>query len=701
MRPTHNDSLPVPDARRSGIALVIVLGFLSVLVLLGVAFAIVMRTERLAARNFADVARSKQVLQAGLARALSDVDVMLRNADVVYPPWDALPSTDSSGVALPDLLSGEAADFVPGDLWAEATLEAANVKLREIVLDPMIGTIGRYGYLVLNCSGLLDANFVGGSNRTYGAHPSEIRLDYQTLLQELTANGPADLPTRRASTWKRFESLPELDTLGHISPAFLDDDPNSFFVYSRSPTGWYDRVAGQSTSVVYVGGASIDTGAVYSAFRSMGVANPSALTDSLIDYIDPDFRPQQVTNFTTEATPLINEVTIEQVLVGGPAGYTNLCRPSVELWYPFVGVTNPNNYILILGIQFAGAQPPEYNPSSPGRPAGQYTVMATNLGSWSSPGFRTITAPQIPLAMGASSNPPTSFAALRATVTAQLKENAVSGYTVDQITQIPIDMAAASSTPGAPAQTFGVAVTDPRLNYLAAQWRPEASSAASAGAATMGALNSPIANPAAGDGNAATNFYVPNRPLRSTGEIGLLLAGPTPWTTIRFLGAGALPVLDRFSAISADVYRGRVNLNTPHRNVLASAFLGAAAEVWPGQPGAPTLSVTQARDLAQEIISFTSSNPYDNVGDLRNDLLALPISPVLTPLQDEGILRNTADLLTTRSQVYTILLAGQYMDRAGTVAVEQRAVVVVWRDAFPNADGYHENFVRFFKWLGD
>jgi len=437
------------------------------------------------------------------------------------------------------------------------------------------------------------------------------------------------------------------------------------------------------------------------------VANPSALTDSLIDYIDPDFRPQQVTNFTTEATPLINEVTIEQVLVGGPAGYTNLCRPSVELWYPFVAVTNPNNYILILGIQFAGAQPSQYNPSSPGRPAGQYTVMATNLGSWSSPGFRTITAPQIPLAMGMgdSTNPPTTFAGMRATVTAQLKENAVSGYTVDQITQIPIDMAAASSTPGAPAQTFGVAVTDPRLNYLAAQWRPEASSASSAGPATMGTTNNPIANPAAGDGTDAANIYVPNRPLRVTGELGLLLAGTTPWTTIRFLGVGALPVLDRFSAISADVYRGRVNLNTPYPNVLASALLGAAAEVWPGQPGAPTLDVNQARNLAQEIINFTSGNPYDNVGDLRNDLLALPISPPFSPaltlLQDEGILRNTADLLTTRSQVYTILLAGQYMDRAGTVAVEQRAVVVVWRDAFPNADGYHENFVRFFKWLGD
>ena len=57
-----------PNNRRSGIALVMVLGVLSLMVLMAVSFAISMRTERVAAGNQLDTVRVRQLAQVGLVR---------------------------------------------------------------------------------------------------------------------------------------------------------------------------------------------------------------------------------------------------------------------------------------------------------------------------------------------------------------------------------------------------------------------------------------------------------------------------------------------------------------------------------------------------------------------------------------------------------------------------------------------------------
>ena len=61
------------SSSRSGIALVMVLGILSVMVIMAVAFAISMRTERVAAGNYADSVRTRQLVQVGIARALNQL----------------------------------------------------------------------------------------------------------------------------------------------------------------------------------------------------------------------------------------------------------------------------------------------------------------------------------------------------------------------------------------------------------------------------------------------------------------------------------------------------------------------------------------------------------------------------------------------------------------------------------------------------
>ena len=64
---------------RRGSALLIVLGFLSFMVVSAVAFSIYMRSERVPSSVFRKNASIRQLVQAGLARAISELDNAVRN----------------------------------------------------------------------------------------------------------------------------------------------------------------------------------------------------------------------------------------------------------------------------------------------------------------------------------------------------------------------------------------------------------------------------------------------------------------------------------------------------------------------------------------------------------------------------------------------------------------------------------------------
>ena len=103
---------------KNGVALIIVLGLLAVLTLIAVAFAIAMRVERLAARNYVNNIRAEQMVQAGIVRAMETIDVTLSTN--CYPDWfkfapanthDALASYDGTMPTVgtnPPLISAEA-----------------------------------------------------------------------------------------------------------------------------------------------------------------------------------------------------------------------------------------------------------------------------------------------------------------------------------------------------------------------------------------------------------------------------------------------------------------------------------------------------------------------------------------------------------------------------------------------------------------
>lgn len=170
-----------------GAALIITLGLLAVLTLLAVAFAVAMRVESMAARNHVNLVKAKQLTQTALSKAMDDINATC--AAKVYPDWnsvpgypaeclhaDALGSRGDTSLDPCEFLEGEATNAFAKVLWPAAN--SVNCYWRNIVVtnDTVVQTNGRIAYLVVNSSGLLDANCIGGATRNMSTNINEIDI---------------------------------------------------------------------------------------------------------------------------------------------------------------------------------------------------------------------------------------------------------------------------------------------------------------------------------------------------------------------------------------------------------------------------------------------------------------------------------------------------------------------------------------------
>ncbi|MFA7053203.1 MAG: hypothetical protein WC328_09305, partial [Kiritimatiellia bacterium] len=167
-------------ARRRGSALLIVLGFLSFMVISGVSFAIYMRTERQASSNYRHAVNGRHLLNAGLARAMEEIDSELRlrdNDERKFPDWPgrvrvsaATENEDNDRDAR--VLSIEALSFLPpfliNDVRRYAVWQGKIENGKKKNGDPeyfgakwrsLEGSVfGRYAYVCVNVSDMLDVN---------------------------------------------------------------------------------------------------------------------------------------------------------------------------------------------------------------------------------------------------------------------------------------------------------------------------------------------------------------------------------------------------------------------------------------------------------------------------------------------------------------------------------------------------------------
>jgi Tfp pilus assembly protein PilX len=220
-----------PPCGRRGVALIIVLGLLGLLLISAVSFAVLMRTERNAATNYRHTSSARQMLHAGLARAIEDI-----NADIgedLCPAWtnrtvitgsftnkypesmffSRYTNTATGNDPVPArLLTKDVMTYIPV-LYHRRLTENIYASPEWIPITYSNSTLGRYAYAVIDSSGLLDAHLVYDSttNRWLGTSPKEIRLDTNILSRKDLINVASFTADR--TTHKRYETVSELATL--------------------------------------------------------------------------------------------------------------------------------------------------------------------------------------------------------------------------------------------------------------------------------------------------------------------------------------------------------------------------------------------------------------------------------------------------------------------------------------------------------
>ena len=182
------------------------LGLLSVLMLMGVAFSVTMRTERGGASNMRHAAMARHTLDSAIARTMADLDSVLRSysengrfyANSVPEDMVVLASGENDETTPVNLLSHEISRHLPSDQLAAALYTNAHwrpiygdIRISDVSdADPTSedSPVGRYAYIVLNGCGNLDPNFVGRKDRQSGVDPEEIQLGESDSSRVLNNN---------------------------------------------------------------------------------------------------------------------------------------------------------------------------------------------------------------------------------------------------------------------------------------------------------------------------------------------------------------------------------------------------------------------------------------------------------------------------------------------------------------------------------
>ena len=172
-----------------------------------------------------------------------------------------------------------------------------------------------------------------------------------------------------------------------------------------------------------------------------------------------------------------------------------------------------------------------------------------------------------------------------------------------------------------------------------------------------------------------SSFYVKNKPFANIGEIGFIHVGKQ-WRTIKLIQGGDWKILDKISVAEPPQLpvRGRININTAPRKVL---------EALPGVDSS----------LAKAIINYGDrKGPFNKIGEILQILLMEKLGfngkdddedgYIDEDDETEAIFRSISNLITTRSNCFTIVSQGKVI-RSKEVVAEKKMKAVVDRGTSP------------------
>ncbi len=651
--------------RRSGIALVIVLGLMAMLMILAVGFFVAMRTERLVARSYADQVRAREMAYLAIHRAIADIDSEISASNRVVPNWPTELKVSQGGIAISRPFFDLAAN--PADSTNDYAFMSFPAFLRPSLVattNPAAGPqwlnvnptftgtplSGRYAYLAANVSGFLDPNMDYTTNNIVSNHFTRSKaydardIGYNisgvdTFLTELSGLKGSNLflsrnikvstnaPYARNRRFYRAETVPDLWILGEYGyssgmplKSYPAGYPTSLFPYSYFPLGFSSNGVAQTS--IYIGGTAAEVEAlkpqVSAAFAAMpGVkpdSDPDALARGLVDYLDSDFVPGGVDGGGTttgpncdmvcnEAVPMLHQFHINTNISPSSSVYRAGVQIVTQVWYPFAWPTNSLPYSIKMEVSVDG------NGYAADGPSSATVALPTPVNGWIAHSYVQCTN-TFWFQTSSTNAIPTSLT---------LKElSVIQGAKV-------VDRACGAGSPSTMVIPWGTYFTDtigtssgswwwapePRINWIFdpagnSQWRAGLKKGAGSPPWAGGNPGVPGEYPNPVTGVGIKEMYVRNRDqLRNAGELGLLAYEGAA------RAAGEWKTIRLIGAdalpvldvftVHTNALAGILNPNTINTNVLAAVFLDALADRWPGD-ATNKVNAAIAGEIAKRIV---------------------------------------------------------------------------------------------------
>jgi hypothetical protein len=384
------------DESRRGVALIVVLGFLSIMLLMAVAFVMHARMERLVAGSTLEAMRGRQILRTGINSAMNDYSRYLWGANLVMPVafQDQVFVSESSGTESMggrtigqdgiELMVGEVADWIPSAYRTVAVsnlvADAQWVVVRENPGSGSSRILGRYAYAIFDMSGGIDANLIARETEIAGhdarAASNRVRRSVrQVPMRLLPETADAGEFKRLRRGWKGFDSLQALIHLsdgkpndGNDSPSFARWAPErreqygpglvsnlvselTPFSLSAYRGGRYDRGSGRWLPEPILCDGVIPWATVLSPIKNQFPLGelPDWINDALYDYTHDNLVPsrQDLDYPSPKNVPMFNEVLATYRLLeddngDGTSDYEFELEFQFEHWYPFPSADNEN-----------------------------------------------------------------------------------------------------------------------------------------------------------------------------------------------------------------------------------------------------------------------------------------------------------------------------------------------------------------------
>jgi len=352
---------------KRGVALIIVLGFLSIMIIMALTFLTQSRTERLVAGATMEAHRGRQLVRTALHAAMNDYSVDLWNPDrYMLPPsgMDVFPSiAPVASVRMPGgrsigddnirLMVGEARRWLPRRYLTTAVTndvaDAEWILVREDPTDSNSRILGRYAYVCFDMSGGMDANLIARKSGVGTDGDPTNRPSIRAVgMGKLTETASASTFKSLRLGWHGFDNLAELILLtngkyngGEQNYQDEDDDSKSWgppgntrwrgnrIEYSAGLTssevtdlvpyslaayrGEWDWGAGDWTSADILACDDSDNWSS-SEWNSVlddvsgQLASQSDAVKALQDYVSEDLVPQGVDYPSSKNVPMFNEL---------------------------------------------------------------------------------------------------------------------------------------------------------------------------------------------------------------------------------------------------------------------------------------------------------------------------------------------------------------------------------------------------------